>query len=52
MDLPGLVQGQDFPSQTSARYVRITVTGGTPVTYQGVTYPTWACFYEFSVTGT
>jgi hypothetical protein len=48
----GSVQGTSFPSNTSARYVRVTVTNATPGTYSGVTYPTWACFFELSITGT
>jgi hypothetical protein len=47
----GSTQSTQFPANVSARYVRITITDGAPGTYGGVTYPTWACFFEFSVTG-
>jgi hypothetical protein len=48
----GSVQSDSFPANTTARYVRVTVTDGAPATYMGVTYPTWACFFELSITGT
>jgi hypothetical protein len=39
----GLLQTADFPANTHARYVRITVTGAAPAG--------WASFYEFSLLG-
>jgi F5/8 type C domain len=47
----GSVQGDSFPANTSARYVRVTVTDAAPGIYAGTTYPTWACFFELSITG-
>jgi hypothetical protein len=47
----GSVQAGSFPANTSARYVRVTVTDAAPGTYAGTTYPTWACFFEVSITG-
>ena len=46
----GAVQTVDFPANISARYVRINVTNGTPVSVNGI--GTWASFFDFSVTGT
>jgi hypothetical protein len=51
VDGVGTVQSDAFPSNVSARYVRIRVTNATPVTYGTVTYPTWACFFDFAVNG-
>lgn len=47
----GAVQSAAFPLNLSARYVRVTVTAATPGVYGSATYPTWACFYDFSVNG-
>lgn len=45
----GTVQTLDFPPGTTARFVRITITGGIPATQNGTA--TWASMYEVSVTG-
>jgi hypothetical protein len=45
----GVLQLGTFPANLAARYVRITVTSGLP---GDTTHPTWASFFEFSVTGT
>lgn len=47
----GQPQTDKFPPNLSARYVRITVTDAAPGVFGGTTYPTWACFMEFSVLG-
>ena len=47
----GAVQGQAFPATVAARYVRMTIKNALPGVYNGMTYPTWGCIMEFSVTG-
>jgi hypothetical protein len=45
----GAVQSVEFPPDVSARYVRVTITNGTPTSINGI--GTWASFFEFSLTG-
>jgi F5/8 type C domain len=49
----GVAQAVLFPSNVSARYVRVTVTAAAPsaATSNGTIYPTWASFFEISVNG-
>ncbi len=51
-DGTGATQVAPMPSNVSARYVRITVTGTVPgVDAMGNPRPTWASFWEVSVLG-
>jgi F5/8 type C domain len=47
----GTVQSANFPAGVSTRYVRITVTDAAPLIDVAGNHTTWACFYDFSVTG-
>lgn len=48
----GDTQTIDMPAGVSARYLRVTVTAGVPYTDgNGITYPTWASFWELRVYG-
>ncbi len=47
----GATQSDTFTSGVSARYVRITFSAATPFTDGSGSHPTWASFWDFSVTG-
>jgi len=47
----GATQNLAFPAAASGRYVRITITAGTPGVVNGTQVPTWASFFELSLVG-